>query len=329
MSSDETTNLFHYAFENKIFKDVVSFSREHLSHIALFDIEPMEGDRLHRIGMDIRLLPDANVARMWCSPGTATRTPSHIADGNDNLVLVMPTTSPELISRKGHKDVTCHPGEVYLWAGDEPLSFAYHADCTVLCVSLPRAAVNALNPSLEVMTRLDPAQAPDLWLLRHYATLLLENQPLTAQAEQLVSSHLHDLAALLLKPRRQRPEAAQLSGVRAARLAAVKADIARHWQTSGFSMDTVAARQGLTPQYIRALFHSVGTTFSDYVRDLRLDRVAQALGDPALAGQKISALAFAAGFNDLSYFNRIFRQRFGITPSDFRARSRASSPNFY
>jgi AraC-like DNA-binding protein len=30
-------------------------------------------------------------------------------------------------------------------------------------------------------------------------------------------------------------------------------------------------------------------------------------------------IAFAAGFGDVSHFNRVFRRRFGATPSDVRA----------
>jgi AraC-like DNA-binding protein len=32
----------------------------------------------------------------------------------------------------------------------------------------------------------------------------------------------------------------------------------------------------------------------------------------------ITAIAFDAGFGDLSYFNRTFRRRYGATPSDIR-----------
>jgi AraC-like DNA-binding protein len=42
------------------------------------------------------------------------------------------------------------------------------------------------------------------------------------------------------------------------------------------------------------------------------------LTDPRRAGEKVSAIAFAAGFHDLSHFNRAFRRRFGVTPSDVR-----------
>jgi len=35
---------------------------------------------------------------------------------------------------------------------------------------------------------------------------------------------------------------------------------------------------------------------------------------------RISDIAFECGFNDLSYFNRCFRRRFGLTPTAARGK---------
>ena len=48
------------------------------------------------------------------------------------------------------------------------------------------------------------------------------------------------------------------------------------------------------------------------------------LSDPRLAERTISAIAYDAGFGDLSHFNRAFHRRYGETPSDVRAGSRHS-----
>ena len=51
--------------------------------------------------------------------------------------------------------------------------------------------------------------------------------------------------------------------------------------------------------------------------ELRLRKAADLLAHP---GERISDIAFACGFNDLSYFNRCFRRRFGLTPTAARGR---------
>ena len=81
----------------------------------------------------------------------------------------------------------------------------------------------------------------------------------------------------------------------------------------------MAARQRVTPRYVQLLFESEGTTFSQFVLEQRLARAHRMLGDPRCAAWTIIAIAFTAGFGDVSYFNRAFRRRYGATPSDVRA----------
>jgi AraC-like DNA-binding protein len=70
------------------------------------------------------------------------------------------------------------------------------------------------------------------------------------------------------------------------------------------------------------LFESDGTTFSRFLLDQRLARAHRMLNNPLPAERTISAIAYEAGFGDLSHFNRAFRRRYGATPSDIRANSR-------
>ena len=75
----------------------------------------------------------------------------------------------------------------------------------------------------------------------------------------------------------------------------------------------------MTPRYIHKLFENEGTTLSKFVLGQRLSRVHRMLADARCAGQTIGALAFAAGFGDLSTFNHAFRRHYGATPSEVRA----------
>ena len=102
------------------------------------------------------------------------------------------------------------------------------------------------------------------------------------------------------------------------RLRAVKGDIAANLLRTDLSVATVARRQGVSPQYVRSLFNGEGTTFADHVRAERLTLAHEILCDPARRDRRISEIAYDTGFGDLSYFNRTFRQRYGMTPSDVR-----------
>jgi len=53
-------------------------------------------------------------------------------------------------------------------------------------------------------------------------------------------------------------------------------------------------------------------------KESAIDATYRRLRDPRLAGRTVSSIAHDAGFGDLSYFNRTFRRRYGVTPSGAR-----------
>ena len=144
----------------------------------------------------------------------------------------------------------------------------------------------------------------------------------TPALQQLAVTHIHDLLALALgATRRDAAEIAQYSrGMRAARLRAAKAFIERYSGRPELSIKSVAAYLGtyITPRYVHMLFATDRSSFTEFLIEQRLNCAYQMLIDPQMTGRTISLIAFAAGFSDLSHFNRTFRRRFGRTPSEAR-----------
>ena len=82
-----------------------------------------------------------------------------------------------------------------------------------------------------------------------------------------------------------------------------------------------ARRRGLRAVRLKAvlsvLLFEAGAGFTTRLTELRLRKAADLL---AHRDGRISDVAFAYGFNDLPYFNRCFRRRFGLTPTAARGR---------
>jgi AraC-like DNA-binding protein len=111
---------------------------------------------------------------------------------------------------------------------------------------------------------------------------------------------------------------AKARGLRAARLQAIKADIAHRFADERLSVSEVARRHGVTPRYVHMLFAAEGRTFSEFLIEQRLTQAHRMLTDLRFAARTISAIAFEVGFANLSYFNRCFRRRYGASPSAIR-----------
>ncbi|MEW6767074.1 MAG: helix-turn-helix domain-containing protein [Pseudomonadota bacterium] len=110
---------------------------------------------------------------------------------------------------------------------------------------------------------------------------------------------------------------ARRSGLRELRLTQVLIVLNERFAEPDFSAQKLAQAAGLSERYVNELLYEAGASFSSRLLELRLRKVVDLL---AQADQrKISEIAFACGFNDLSYFNRCFRRRFGLTPTATRA----------
>lgn len=83
------------------------------------------------------------------------------------------------------------------------------------------------------------------------------------------------------------------------------------------SEQEVAKECGMSQfEFSRAFRAAHGITFRDYLSDCRLVQSKRLLGIPQVA---VSDVAAMAGFNDPSYFARLFRKRTGISPTAYRA----------
>ena len=75
---------------------------------------------------------------------------------------------------------------------------------------------------------------------------------------------------------------------------------------------------GISRRYLQALLAGTGTSFVQELNAQRLDRASDMLTDPRAAGLSLGEVAFRCGFLDPGYFARLFRKRFGVTPSQWR-----------
>lgn len=81
----------------------------------------------------------------------------------------------------------------------------------------------------------------------------------------------------------------------------------------------VAVELGISKRYLYALLAETGTTFICLLNRVRLDRASEMLADPRFGSLQVAEIAWRCGYFDSSYFARLFRRRFGMRPSEWRA----------
>lgn len=108
-----------------------------------------------------------------------------------------------------------------------------------------------------------------------------------------------------------------------ARMQTVDAYLRRHFADSSLTPSDVAQAIGVSRRYLHKLFALSGRSFRQDLVALRLDACLKAFADAEQGTKTIAEIAFAAGYTDISQFNRHFRRVKGATPTAVRAALRS------
>jgi AraC-like DNA-binding protein len=80
----------------------------------------------------------------------------------------------------------------------------------------------------------------------------------------------------------------------------------------------IAASVGLSPAAFSRFFrHATGRGFTETLNDIRLGHACELLRE---TGQTVAEACYASGFENLANFNRQFRRRHGLSPTEWRMR---------
>jgi AraC-like DNA-binding protein len=293
--------------------------------IGKFDIEPINGQPF-RADVTLRSLPGLGIAAGERSDASYRVTPELAAKSPDNLIFAVVTKGTGTISQRG-REATITAGEALLMSATEPSISTLQSGGGFLTLVVPREVISPMVvEASSMLVRPIPRNTEALRLITSYLGVLREADTLSEpELQRKVVTHIHDLLASALGATQNAALVAQERGIRSARLRAIMFHIIENLFNRELSVTGIALRFNVTPRYIQKLFESEGMTFTEYVLERRLLEANRLLNDSGAAERSIADVAFKVGFGDLSYFNRTFRRRFGMTPSDARQQARPDS----
>jgi AraC family transcriptional regulator, positive regulator of tynA and feaB len=243
------------------------------------------------------------------------RSPQHTARFPEDNYLIS-------LQRRGQSRITQHgdpfpldPGEIGIVDGQTPFRIAFPAPVSRIIAVIPRRTLDTRAPWLRKMP-LRKIASGSLYadLARRHLLQLASGHPSLQESEaSLLTENLCNLLALAsardIPVDALRPEL---------QIEALLAFCRQNLSDPDLSPRMVAERFGISVRTLHLRFERLGETFGRWLLDNRLEACGKALRDPHQRAAGISEIAYRWGFNDLSHFNKAFRARFGMTPSEWR-----------
>jgi AraC-like DNA-binding protein len=268
----------------------------------------MEGARFNGIKV-VRLR--GTMDRAWWTSTRASRLP--------DFFLCLNRT-PMLLSQLG-REAECEPETAVLGSCTQHCDIRWKRDHDLSLIVVPQARLRELVAGADDLVA-RPLQRNNgaLQYLRRYLDLLPvpDESEVSPDLTAHIGSTLTDLVALALGAGRDATELVRMRGPRAARSREIVAEIRAGFADPAFSAQHLARKLGVTTRYIQGLLQEAGSSFTERVLELRLQRARSMLADPRYDRLKVGEVAAACGFNEIPHFNRCFRRRFGTTPTQHR-----------
>ncbi|MFO1388536.1 helix-turn-helix domain-containing protein [Cellvibrio sp.] len=149
-----------------------------------------------------------------------------------------------------------------------------------------------------------------IWLFRRYTTVLIEDLKEKLKQDQPLIAY----KKLSIEPQKDKEKLAVLNY------------IATEYVNPELSIDTLTTSLGINRAKINDILkEELGLTFSSYLNKLRLTEAARLLSESKDAN--VSEIAYAVGYNNVSYFNKLFKATYNCAPKTFKDFSLSEKPD--
>jgi AraC-like DNA-binding protein len=284
-------------------------------------------DKSFDVRVEFTPVGEVGVGRFNGALTRMTRTPLDVAKDNADNFCIGLIQSPDFFAAQRSHDQMLAPGAMVLLTNAEPGEIRGADVMGWGQINIARSRLLELVPNADDLLgiQFDPSSEAARHLARYVNMLLsVEELPRDAALIRHIERTLLDLFALALGARREIAAVASMRGLRAARVQQILMEIADGYMRPNFSPAEVAHKLGLSTRYVHDLLHETGESFTERVIELRLQKARAMIADPRHHARTIGEIAYACGFNEISYFGRRFRARFGASPTQFRGANGAT-----
>lgn len=255
-----------------------------------------------------------SIASAACDAITVRRERSQIShDGVDGYFLLLPVNRALSFSQRGRTTPVTRD-EFSLVSASLPYEYMQNDIAGLDIAIIPGQLLRSVAPSIDDLLAKPFGKKPiDRLFIQQAKTLCREVTSFDIEAQEVASRHMVELLALILDGADAQSHATPIRQVHKRQIVKL---IERHHCNPGFGLEDVVRATGLSPRYIQEILAGGGSTFTQMLRLRRLQSAKILLNARRGNRRSVIDVAYAAGFADLSYFYRSFKQEYGHAPND-------------
>jgi AraC-like DNA-binding protein len=262
-------------------------------------------------------LGEARLCRIVIDGSHVEHVRSRIDEGAEGRLKVVFQLQGESLFEQGGRTLGLSPGEWAIYDTSHPYTVSNLSKVEQLFLLAPKALLvnGALCHSGRLVRPLQARSGISKVTLDFLCSAYDQLESLQGNGADLGDMALEMIRMALLENRRGDAPVSVTEMIRDR----IKAYVLRHLHEPDLKIEQIAEAMHCTKRYLHKVFSGQDETLSQFIWRVRLDRCRDDLARPDRAGEAISQIALSWGFNDSGHFSRAFRERFGVSPSAYRA----------
>jgi AraC family transcriptional regulator, positive regulator of tynA and feaB len=285
--------------------------------VASAAADPLDEDTFQG---ELKLLDLGNirVAEIRGGASNVRRFPTRGRGGSFVLQLIL---SGEVLCRSEGRQTALGAGDFWMYGTSSGAEMLLSKPVTLLALCVPREQLTRYIACPEAVCSLvvssdSGAGALVAGYLREFWRRA-EHELAPQLAPRFVEIALHMVASTYAGiPAARADRSCRLTELRVR----IRSYIEEHLRDTELTPKSIAEALGITPGYLHRLFSDGTESVARYILRRRLEECHRNLTDCMQSGRSVTHIAFEHGFNSLPHFCRVFRNHFGITPSQLRER---------
>jgi AraC-like DNA-binding protein len=251
---------------------------------------------------------------------TIRRTPRLTATTPSDYYALSLILDGTFAASQDGRQALIRPGEFVIHDCSRPITAVAEVHVRTLSCTVPRALLSVSPARIARITATPICGTRGVgWVIAPFFERLwaaVQHEEIDGSVQHLVEGTLELMASLFAT---QLGDETTHTVSRTELLLRIRAYIDANLGDPDLSPEQIAARHHISRSYLDQLFASAGMSVAHWTRERRLERCRRALEDPGRAHESISSIGVHCGLTNAAHLSRLFRDRYGCTPTEYRA----------
>ncbi|OBG26668.1 helix-turn-helix domain-containing protein [Mycobacterium sp. 852002-51057_SCH5723018] len=269
-------------------------------------------------------ITDLNDLTVWSVSSTAVKVHYKALPGDDlkpSLFFGLQLTGSCGLSQR-NREISLRPGDLAVWDSTAPFIFA---DPNGICQHKFRIPLDRIALPVDVIRQISATPlCPDHPIsdiaVAYFRRLAARPGAFDRPGGEVVSQPGIDLLRAVITTHLDAVDLGKES-LQATLVARIMEYVQMHLREPDLDAARIAAEHHISERQLYRILAAEGISLGDWIRTRRLEGVRRDLALPFLK-DPISAISRRWGFTDASSFARMFRTKFGVSPSEWRELAR-------